>query len=219
MPYKELVLRYTLVIEGGCSQAGVGCRRLLSRGSAPPACAPWTSPPRAPVRLLKCREGLESSAPPNRAPRPSPPRAPACSSTCLCGRPRCWSAAPALCAGVEGECRRRSSNPLPKDGLDSNGCCLSCPPLPLRLPALATRESDLPNSCSRVDELLPSRGPLEAGGLGVPGLVVLWRRWPPGGGRVELGVGSVVQPAGERASAPRSPGASAPLLPSSRARL
>ena len=187
------------------------------RGSAPPDRAPRPNPPRAPVRSVKFGEGLESSAPPERTSRPNPPRVPVCSSKC--GRPRCWSAAPALCAGVEGECRRRPSDPLPKDGLESNGCCLSCPPLPLRLPALATRESDLPNSCSRVDELLPSRGPLEAGGLGVPGLVVLWRRWPPGGGRAELGVGSVVQPAGERASAPRSPGASAPLLPSSRARL
>jgi len=190
---------------------------LSLRGSAPPDRAPRPNPPRAPVRSFKLGEGLESSAPPERTSRPNPPRAPVCSSKC--GRSRCWSAAPALCAGVEGECRRRPSDPLPKDGLESNGCCLSCPPLPLRLPALATRESDLPNSCSRVDELLPSRGPLEAGGLGVPGLVVLWRRWPPGGGRAELGVGSVVQPADERASAPRSPGASAPLLPSSRARL
>jgi hypothetical protein len=206
-------------MEGGCSQVGVGCRRLSPRGSAPPDRAPLPNPPRAPVRSSKCREGLESSAPPDRAPRPNPPCALVCSSKCLCGRQRCWSAAPALCAGVEGECRRRPSNPLPKDGLESNCCCLSCPPLPLRLPAPATRESELPYSCSRADELLPSPGPLEAGGLGVPGLVVLWRRCPPGGGSVELGVGSFGQHAGERASAPRNPGASAPLLPPSSARL
>ena len=67
MPYIELVLRYTLSMEGGCSQVGVGCRRLSPRGSAPP----------------------------DRAPRPNPPRAPVRSSKCLGGRPPCWSAAPA----------------------------------------------------------------------------------------------------------------------------
>jgi len=130
------------------------------------------------------------------APPGQTPRVLACVSKCLGGRPPCWCAAPALCAGVGGECSRRPSNPLPKEGLESNGFCLSSPPLrALRPPAPATCESPLPYSCSRADELLPSPGPREAGGLGVPGLVVLWRRCPPGGGRAD---------AGERASTPLS---------------
>jgi len=159
-------LECTLTAEGGCSQVSVGCGRLSPRGSAPPG----------------------------RAPRPNPPR-PACASKCLGGRPPCWCAAPAFCAGVGCECSRRPSNPLPKEGLESNGFCLSSPPLPPRPPAPAPCESQLPYSCSRADELLPSPGPREAGGLGVPGLVVLWRRCPPGGGRAD---------AGERASTPLS---------------
>jgi hypothetical protein len=156
-----------------------------------------------------------SSAPPGRAPRPNPPRVLACVSKCLGGRPPCWCAAPALCAGVEAEFSRRPSNPLPKEGLESNGFCLSSPPLPLRPPAPATCVSPLPYSCSRADELLPSPGPREAGGLGVPGLVVLGLRCLPGRGRAELGGGSFGRHAGERAEAPRNPSASAPLLDTS----
>ncbi len=181
-------LECTLTAEGGCSQVGVGCGRLSPRGSAPPG----------------------------RAPRPNPPRVSACASKCLAARPPCWCATPALCAGVEGEFSRRPSNPLPKEGLESNGFCLSSPPLPPRPPAPATCESYLPYSCSRADELLPSPGPREAGGLGVPGLVVLWRRCPSVGGRADAGErASTPLSAGERASTRRS--VSTSLLPPSSA--
>lgn len=145
-------LRCTRSVGSDCSRVGVGCGRLVPRSSAPVRHTLATEP------LTAAGQPVFVSSP-CRAPLPNPPRAPVCASKSLGSRTSCWRAAPAFCARVEGECRLRPSNPLPKEGLESVGFCWHIPPLPLRRPAPVVRESELPFSCSRSDKPLPSPGP------------------------------------------------------------